>query len=314
MPAGWQRNENDVTTPKLPPPPRIAQKSSGSRSASTATTEPSASTTVALTRLSIVSPYARVRWPIPPPSVRPPTPVVPMTPAGTAQPCSWVAASTWLSFAPPPTRTIRALASTSTVSIAERSRTSPSSTLPSPAPLWPPPRTATRSPRSRAKAMAAATSCSSTQYTIPAGCLSIIALYRARASSYPASSRVTVRPLTAAARPSIAVVDICVSLPRNVVTLKTLRPAPIFRMGGEDPSSRPTYPYSASRVLGSRRKGHVRCQAPVTRSSRDCVRMSSPFGLGVTKSLQFHDWCLAPGVSQRANVVELAGYVASSAA
>ena len=28
--TGWQRNENDVTTPKLPPPPRIAQKRSGS--------------------------------------------------------------------------------------------------------------------------------------------------------------------------------------------------------------------------------------------------------------------------------------------
>ena len=27
--TGWQRNENDVTMPKLPPPPRNAQKSSG---------------------------------------------------------------------------------------------------------------------------------------------------------------------------------------------------------------------------------------------------------------------------------------------
>src|SRR3954453_994411 len=34
-------------------------------------------------------------------------------------------------------------------------------------------------------------------------------------------------------------------------------------MGGEDPSSRPAYPYSVSRVLGSSRKGHVRCQAPI---------------------------------------------------
>ena len=89
------RNENDVTTPKLPPPPRIAQKRSGSRSASVETTEPSARTTVAATRLSIVSPNARVRCPRPPPSVRPPTPVVEITPAGTAPPCSCVAVSTW---------------------------------------------------------------------------------------------------------------------------------------------------------------------------------------------------------------------------
>src|SRR4051794_23415765 len=55
----------------------------------------------------------------------------------------------------------------------------------------------------------------------------------------------------------------CVSLPRNVVTFKTLRPVLIFRMGGEDPSSRPAYPYSAWRGLRSRRNGQVRCQAPI---------------------------------------------------
>ncbi len=31
--TGWQRNSNDVTTPKLPPPPRNAQNSSGFSSA-----------------------------------------------------------------------------------------------------------------------------------------------------------------------------------------------------------------------------------------------------------------------------------------
>ena len=161
--TGTQLNENEVTTPKFPPPPRIAQKSSGSRSASTCTTEPSARTTVAETRWSIVSPYVRVRCPVPPPSVRPPTPVVPMIPTGTASPCAWVAASTSLSSAPPWTRTMRAPGSTVISDICERSMTSPSSTLPSPPPLWPPPRTARRKPRSRANPIAAATSCSSTQ-------------------------------------------------------------------------------------------------------------------------------------------------------
>ena len=51
---------------------------------------------------------------MPPPSVSPPTPVVEMTPHGTASPCSCVAASTSPHVAPPPTRTVRAPASTDT--------------------------------------------------------------------------------------------------------------------------------------------------------------------------------------------------------
>ena len=35
VPTGWSRYRNRVTTPKLPPPPRIAQNRSGSWSAST---------------------------------------------------------------------------------------------------------------------------------------------------------------------------------------------------------------------------------------------------------------------------------------
>ena len=100
---------NSVTTPKLPPPPRTAQKSSAFSSALAVTRSPSASTTSAASRLSIVRPYPRVRWPIPPPSVSPPTPVVEMIPHGTARPCSCVAASTSPQVAPPPTRTVRAL-------------------------------------------------------------------------------------------------------------------------------------------------------------------------------------------------------------
>ena len=181
--SGCARKVKDVTTPKLPPPPRIAQNRSGSRPASVSTTEPSASTTVAAIRLSIVSPKPRDRCPTPPPSVRPPTPVVEITPAGTTSPCSAVAASTWPSFAPPCTCTVEASGSTITASICDRSITTPSSTLPSPPPLCPPDRIASRNPRLRANAIVEATSCSSAQYAIATGCLSIIALYNARASS-----------------------------------------------------------------------------------------------------------------------------------
>src|SRR3954467_11182656 len=93
--SGWQRNVNCVTIPKLPPPPRSAQNRSLSRSASHCTIDPSARTTVAATRLSTVSPYARVRCPTPPPSVSPPTPVVPMIPTGTVSP-DWCVISTSL--------------------------------------------------------------------------------------------------------------------------------------------------------------------------------------------------------------------------
>ena len=60
-----------------------------------------------------MSPYLRVRWPRPPPSVSPPTPVVEMIPLGVASPCSSVAASTSPQVQPPPTRTVRACGSTS---------------------------------------------------------------------------------------------------------------------------------------------------------------------------------------------------------
>ena len=59
--SGCARNVNSVTTPKLPPPPRIAQKRSGFSSALAVTCVPSASTSFAESRLSIVSPWRRVR-------------------------------------------------------------------------------------------------------------------------------------------------------------------------------------------------------------------------------------------------------------
>ena len=69
----------------------------------------------AASRLSIVRPYPRVRWPMPPPSVRPPTPVVEMIPHGTARPCV-VRGLRRPSpqVQPPPTRAVRASGSTDT--------------------------------------------------------------------------------------------------------------------------------------------------------------------------------------------------------
>ena len=58
----------------------------------------------------MVRPYARVRWPMPPPRVSPPTPVVDTMPNGTASPYGWVAASTCPVVHPPPTRTVRCAA------------------------------------------------------------------------------------------------------------------------------------------------------------------------------------------------------------
>src|SRR3981189_3673622 len=55
---------------------------------------PSASTTSAASRLSTVRPCLRVRYPVPPPSVRPAIPVVDTMPAGTASPYTCVAWST----------------------------------------------------------------------------------------------------------------------------------------------------------------------------------------------------------------------------
>ena len=92
-----------------------------------ATIEPSARTTSASSRLSMVRPPERAMCPIPPPSVSPPTPVVPMMPQGTAPPASCVAASTSFQTQPPPTRTVRAAASTSMLLIPARSMTTPSS-------------------------------------------------------------------------------------------------------------------------------------------------------------------------------------------
>src|SRR4030067_239992 len=95
-PTRWSRNSNDVTTPRLPPPPRTPQNRSGSFLALAVTSSPLAVTTSAESRLSMVRPRFRVSQPNPPPSVRPATPggevmprgagvVVPAAPHGDTQ-------------------------------------------------------------------------------------------------------------------------------------------------------------------------------------------------------------------------------------
>ena len=72
--------------PKLPPPPRIAQKRSGFSSSLAVTNSPSAVTTSAERRLSTVAPCFRISQPMPPPSVRPAMPVWVTIPPTVARP------------------------------------------------------------------------------------------------------------------------------------------------------------------------------------------------------------------------------------
>ncbi len=85
-PTGWSRNSKWVTMPKLPPPPRSAQKRSGCSEAPARTTSPAAVTTSTDSRLSMVMPYLRLSQPKPPPSVSPARPVVELMPVGVARP------------------------------------------------------------------------------------------------------------------------------------------------------------------------------------------------------------------------------------
>ena len=62
-PSGCSSKVNEVTIPKLPPPPRSAQYRSGWELADAVRTSPSAQTTSASTRLSQDSPYLRLIQP-----------------------------------------------------------------------------------------------------------------------------------------------------------------------------------------------------------------------------------------------------------
>ena len=85
-PTGCSAYSIPVTTPKLPPPPRSAQNRSGFSRSLAVTTHPSAVTTSIESTLSLVQPKRRVRYPIPPPSVRPAIPVADTNPSTVASP------------------------------------------------------------------------------------------------------------------------------------------------------------------------------------------------------------------------------------
>ena len=108
-PTGCSAYSNDVTTPKLPPPPRSAQKRSGFSSLRCAHDARVGGHDLGgdagcrrSGRPSCVS------QPMPPPSVSPPMPVWLMKPPGVARPCCCVAASTSAQVAPPPQTARRA--------------------------------------------------------------------------------------------------------------------------------------------------------------------------------------------------------------
>ena len=107
---------------------------------------------------SIVRPWWRISQPMPPPSVSPPTPVCEIWPAGTASPCPWVAASSSLSRAPPPTRTVLVSGSTLTELSARRSMHSAPFLTERPETECPPLRIVNFRPLARAARIAAATS------------------------------------------------------------------------------------------------------------------------------------------------------------
>ncbi len=84
-PTWWSWYSNDVTTPKLPPPPRRPQNRSAFSSLLACTSRPSAVTTSADTRLSHANPCFRASQPRPPPSVSPAMPVARHGAAGCRQ-------------------------------------------------------------------------------------------------------------------------------------------------------------------------------------------------------------------------------------
>ena len=206
--SGSRANLKRVTTPKLPPPPRIAQNRSGCSSASARTSRPSAVMTSAARRRSIVRPYLRTRKPIPPPSVSPPIPTDPVSPKPTAKPCSANRVVTSPAVRPAPVHAVRASWSISSSLSSVRSSTIPPSLTPWPAAPCPPLRTASSIPVSRASPTTCATSAASAGRTTTAGRRSWSGEKSARAESYSGSSGPITCPLTVV-RSSAAEMEEC---------------------------------------------------------------------------------------------------------
>src|SRR6516164_277636 len=176
--TGWTRNSNEVTTAKLPPPPRSAQNKSSCSLLLATLAFPSAVTISNDRTLSQVRPYFLTSQPTPPPRASPPMPVLDITPAGTAKPKTWVSRSTSRSVAPPCTLAVWSFASTRMPFMPDRSITIPSSQSALPDTLWPPPRTATSSSFSRAKFTAATTSATPEHRAMMPGFFLIISFHR----------------------------------------------------------------------------------------------------------------------------------------
>ncbi len=104
-------------------------------------------------------------------------------PAGTASPCSWVAASSSPSSAPPPTRTIARSGSTWIAFSPRMSMHSAPSRTDRPETEWPPARTVKPTEARRAARIAAATSSASRAKATAAGRRSIAPFHPARAES-----------------------------------------------------------------------------------------------------------------------------------
>src|SRR5258708_21110371 len=160
---GCNFTSNSLTTPKLPPPPRKAQYSSGFSLELARARELSAVTSVNPSTLSQDNPNFRVSHPVPPPKISPDAPVCETTPAGKTRPAFWVAVSTDPSKQPPAIHALLPFGSTLTWRILDKSITIPSSQGPKPAKLCPPQRTAARPPVAAAAPTAFSTSLPSAQ-------------------------------------------------------------------------------------------------------------------------------------------------------
>ncbi len=128
-PIGCTLKSNDVTMPKLPPPPpRHAQYKSAFSFAFARTYSPFAFTSRTPAMLSQVSPYLRDVTPKPPPSASPAMPTLKPLAAGTVSPTS--KRFSWRSRqnTPAPTRATLACASTLISSISLTSTITPPST------------------------------------------------------------------------------------------------------------------------------------------------------------------------------------------
>ncbi len=193
-PTRCSRYVKEVTTPKLPPPPRSPANSSGCEAALAVSSRPSAVTTSASTRLSQVSPYARDSQPLPPPSVVPAMPAAEYGAPGVASPKACVSWSKPPQVTPGCARAVRRSGSTRTPVRPDRSISIAPSPVPRPARLCPAPRTATGRPCSRATATACSTSATPVQRAITSGRRSTAAFHTPRARSYPSSPGSTISP------------------------------------------------------------------------------------------------------------------------